>query len=37
MKVIWIYYRLLINSYKFMNRYLHFPNNLEDHNRKDLI
>ena len=30
MKVVWLYYLVLINSYKFMNGYLHFPNNLKD-------
>ena len=30
MKVIWIYYLLLINAYKFMSGYLYSPNNLKD-------
>ena len=30
MKVIWLYYLVLINRYKFMSGYLYFPNNLKD-------
>ena len=30
MKVIWVYYLLLINHYKFMSAYLYFPYNLND-------
>ena len=29
MKVIWLYYLALINPYKFMSGYLHFPYNLK--------
>ena len=29
MKVIWLYYLVLTNSYKFMSGYLYFPNNLK--------
>ena len=28
-KVIWVYYLHLIIPYKFMSRFLNFPNNLE--------
>ena len=30
MKVILLYYLVLINPYKFMSGYLYFPNNLKD-------
>ena len=30
MKVIWLYYLVLINPFKFMSGYLYFPNNLKD-------
>ena len=30
LKIIWIYYLLLINSYKIMCGYLYFPNNYKD-------
>ena len=30
MKVIWLYYLVLINHYKFINGHLYFPNNLKD-------
>ena len=30
MKVIWLYYLVLINPFKFMSGYLNFPNNLKD-------
>ena len=29
-KVIWLYYLVLINRYKFVSGYLYFPNNLKD-------
>ena len=29
-KVIWLYYLVLINPYQFMSEYLYFPNNLKD-------
>ena len=29
-KVIWFYYLVLINPFKFMSVYLYFPNNLKD-------
>ena len=35
MKLIWLYYLVLINLYNFMSGYLYFPNNLQD--IKDLI
>ena len=31
MKVIWLYYLVLINPDKFMSGYLYFPSNLKDH------
>ena len=30
MKLIWLYYLVLINLYNFMSGYLYFPNNLQD-------
>ena len=30
MKVIWLYYLLLINLYKLLSGYLYFANNLKD-------
>ena len=30
MKVIWVYYLLLINPYRFMSGCLRFPKNIED-------
>ena len=35
MKLIWLYYLVLINLYNFMSGYLYFRNNLQD--IKDLI
>ena len=29
MKLTWLYYLVLVNTYKFMSVYLHFPNNLK--------
>ena len=29
MTMVWIFYLLLFNHYKFMSDYLYFPNNLE--------